>query len=783
MLVVTLIFSRYVALSMKQFIILTLLVTSLFTSAVIGVVKAEEPDKLLEKRLGASSILAPAAKFMSGASALSIEGKDYRLRIDKDEAVRSQEFGGKSPILQAGAAAALVPFRSPTAKFSRNMLITRDLGGSPIQTEPHMAVDPLDPKHVVVGVIDYNAPNVVSYVSIDGGATWEGPFQPRYLAEDVGAGGDPVVAFDRNGKVYIASISIGVEEFSILGSPLAEMVSGIAVSRSDDGGFTWSAPAKSSRSEVYCIPVSCNRLEVTGEEGPIGRLAVGFIDKPWMTVGPDRKDSSKDAVYVTFTYFNVWYDIVPILQGSILTLQNPVIETTISLVKSEDDGKTWSKPIAISPTVRKTYTQAAEAGQFGQQDRVVQGSQPLVTKDGTVYVGWLDSTDDAPFKGLAEILITKSEDGGKTFSKPVVATNFLEPDFSSRTTFFRSWGGTFPQLATGPTGDISIVYVGRPAGRPTDDGDVYYVRSDDGGKTWIRPKRVNDDETVAFQFFPAVSVDPKGVVHIMWGDFRDDKSEKRFNIYYSRSEDGGKTLIENSRVTDFPTNPNLAFPQGAFIGDYFAIQAVQNDVYMVWADGRLGELGGYNQKIAFARSSSIRSSSIFITPPKGAGGKDVVLQGFDFQPDKEIFIEVSGVVVSSGRTDTDGKFSTRIFVPISGEGAHNIRVFDASGNVATASFYMDFGFDTIDNKLRSTVKDLQATLQVAPGGANATVTTNAILSQIESMQTTLGDRISAFEENVNSKTNLIWGIGAVAIVAILLSAYSIVATRRRGSVT
>ncbi|MFQ6134278.1 MAG: sialidase family protein, partial [Nitrososphaerales archaeon] len=478
----------------------------------------------------------------------------------------------------------------------------------------------------------------------------------------------------------------------------------------------------------------------------------------------------------------VRYEIVSFLEGGLFGFQNPVVETTIELARSEDEGRTWSSPVAVSPTVRIVYTGAAEGEQFGQEDRVVQGSQPLVAEDGTLYVAWLDSTDDSAFEGLAEIWVARSEDGGRTFAKPVVAANFLEPDFSPRTAFFRSWGGTFPQLASGPDGDISMVYVARPPGKPADDGDVYYIRSEDGGRSWTRPERVNDDVTNAFQFFPAVSVDPKGVVHAMWGDFRDDKSEKRYNIYYSKSEDEGETWLENTIVTDYPSNPNFAFPNGIFIGDYFAIEATEDNVYMVWADGRLGELGVANQKIAFARLSPIRLPSIFLSPPSGAGGKDVVIQGFDFQPEQDIFLEVSGAVVSSGRTDLDGKFSMRTFVPISGEGAHDIRVFDASGNVATASFYMEFGFDTIENRLQKTVRDLQASILGAPPSENITGIQDAIVFRIDSMQDTLVERISAIEENVNGQMSpvspQIWGVAAIAIVAIVISVYSLIMARR-----
>ena len=760
---------------MKRLIILSLLASMMVIPALIGMAVSEEPQELIRStQEGIESQLIQSTRLMSGSSALAIEGKDYRVGETKGEAL--EDAVTRSPVMQ-GAAAALVPFRSPTAQFSRNILITRDLGGTPIQTEPHIAVNPLDPEHLIVGVIDYNAPNVVSYVSIDAGQTWEGPFQPRYIDGDLGAGGDPVVDFDRNGNAYIASISIGFEEFTLFGAPFEQQVSSIAITRSEDGGYSWETPVASARSKVNL------NMEQPFGNGLVGTLSIGFLDKPWMTVGPNALDPSKDVIYVTYTEFVTNYEIVTYLQGGLYAFQNPSVDTTIRFVRSEDGGKTWSSPVDVSPTVRQVVGGGGDGGdQFSAEERVVQGSQPEVTEDGTVYVTWLDSTDDSAFEGLAEIWVAKSDDGGRNFENAVVASNFLEPDYSSRSVFFRSWGGAFPQISAGPDGEISLVYIGRPAGKPTDDGDVYHVRSTDDGKTWTRPQKVNDDITNRYQFFPAVSIDPTGKIHVMWGDFRDDKSEQRFHIYYSYSEDGGETWLENSRVTDFPTNPNYAFPDGQFMGDYYAIESTEDDVFMVWSDGRLGELGGYNQKVAFARLSPIRSSSIFLSPPSGAGGKDVVIQGFDFQPNQDIFLEVSGAVVGSGRTDSDGKFSLKTFVPISGEGAHDIRVFDASGNVATASFYMEFGFDTIEGQLLKTVQDLQIAILGAPVGENISSIEDTIIGRLESLENTLTARIANIEEGVDSQSNMmtyqIWGVAALAIIAIVVSGYSIISSRK-----
>jgi len=319
----------------------------------------------------------------------------------------------------------------------------------------------------------------------------------------------------------------------------------------------------------------------------------------------------------------------------------------------------------------------------------------MVAPDGTLYVAWFDSTTDGVWRGVGEIWVASSEDQGRTFSQPRLADKFLEVGFQPRTASFRLWGTGFPQMAIGAKEEVYITYAAFPADNPEDGGDIFLVRSSDEGKTWERRVRVNDDGSGRPQFFPAIAVDPEGTLHMIWGDTRDDPAELSYHVYYSYSKDRGKTWELNSRVTDFPSNPNFAFPRGRYIGDYFAIKATKKDVYITWADSRLGEVVGTNQKIGFARKRPMPVPSIFISPPSGSAGRDITIQGHHFQPDSQIFVDVGGVLTSTGRTTEDGTFSITIFAPISGEGTRSVVVRDISGNVATASFFTDFGFDTL----------------------------------------------------------------------------------------
>jgi hypothetical protein len=674
-----------------------------------------------------SDLLRPMGPVLSGRPWLMSERRDLGQEQlpGWDPLTRMDGLAGAggSVRTQAAGAGAPVPFREPGPAFSRNILVTRDFSNATFQTEPHIEANPDDPEHLVLGVIDYSFPGMSAYVSFDGGERWEGPFQIPYLLKDLGAGGDPVMAFDREGNVFMNYISIGVDEFNLGPIEVGAQVSSIAVARSEDQGFSWPLQVSTARSGVNTDGLSTDRF------GRLrGTVNIGFLDKPWMASGPHPEDPERDVLYVTYTDFETLYEILYI--GEIPNLLPTEMRTTIRLVSSDDGGETWSAPVAVSPTVRRAFGQTGDdsgaAGVFGTL-RVVQGSQPVVAPDGTVHVAWLDSTDDRSQEGVAEIQVASSTDAGRTFSDPLVASVFNETEFRPRNAYFRFWGSSFPQIAVGPEGELYIAYVGRPSDKPDDDGDVYLTSSFDDGATWSRPSVLNDDETDHVQFFPSVDVAPDGSIHVMWGDMRDDLHQTRYHIYYTSSDDQGETFgfeneelgfaVGDTRVTDFPTNPNYAFPNGLFIGDYFSLSATEEDVFMAWADGRLGEFGPLNQKIGFARQEQVAAPEIFINPPAGPGGQQVTIVGSDFQPDMGVFVQLGDSTISQLRTNLDGEFTAQIYMPITSEGSQTISVFDESGNGASTSFFTEFGFGNIQDL----IEDLQERLdeETAPEASAA----------------------------------------------------------------
>jgi hypothetical protein len=385
----------------------------------------------------------------------------------------------------------------------------------------------------------------------------------------------------------------------------------------------------------------------------------------------------------------------------------------IEVFRSEDGGKTWQDTKAMDPIPGilnfEKSASSKELNVEALQTQHVQGSQLSVADDGTVYVSWYNSTADGFAKGKGQIYIKKSSDTGKTWTKQVVAAEFLEVFYSPRSASFRH--NSLPQMDVGPGRDseVYIVYAARNKDRPSDDGDIWFVRGS-GKLEFTAPYKLNQDNTDRLQFFPAIAAGPDGALHAMWGDARDDKNGLRYHIYYTKSENKGEVwgfesksqgvaLKEHdTRVTDFASNPNKGFPRGQFLGDYFAIDASTDDVYMVWADTRLGEYGPISQKIGFARRKAVPAPEVFINPARGPAGQEVTLQVFNFQPDMAVFAEIGGQLTSLRRTNDEGRLTYKLFMPIASEGSHTISVFDESGNAALGSFFMDFGFGDLKSQ-------------------------------------------------------------------------------------
>ncbi len=336
--------------------------------------------------------------------------------------------------------------------------------------EPSIYIDPKNPLRMMAAnnIADY-------YTSDDGGFTW----QYGHLESNLGVWGDPCIITDTVGNFYF---------FHLSNPPSGEWIDRIVCQRTNNLGDSWT----------------------TGSG--IGLVPGKAQDKEWAVTNPYNNE-----IYVTWTQFDEY--------GS----ENPVDSSIIRFSKSSDMGDSWSEPVRLSKV----------AGDCIDSDNTVEGAVPTVGPEGQIYAAWagpagivfdksLDGgitwlendifvadqaggwdqqipgiyrcngmpvTDcdrsNGPYRGTiyinyadqrngltdTDIWLTKSTDGGNTWSEPVKVND----DPPGRQQFF-PWM-TVDQV----TGKIWFVFYDR-RNHSFLDTDVYMAVSEDGGETFTNFK-------------------------------------------------------------------------------------------------------------------------------------------------------------------------------------------------------------------------------------------------------------------------------------------------------
>ena len=335
-----------------------------------------------------------------------------------------------------------------------------------------------------------------------------------------------------------------------------------------------------------------------------------FLDKEH--IAADKRDNSA-SVYVTVTNFKEVSD-------------NPFSGWgQIEAYFSHDGGETWSRSI-----VQPDETSPSGGG------IVNQGSQPVVGRDGTVYVAWERGYLYPTTGGTVtpEIRVARSDDNGVTWVPPAMGSEpagtlvskICSGSLFPPVGFNRPTTNDFPRIAVAKSGPYKgRVYTTwhdcRIANGGTQeefdslgnfDTDIYLAFSDDRGETWSEPLLVTGEGGGKIQFWPTVSIQPSGNVDITYYESEEKDLDPEDNeecvvygagrvpppirvsavssmvdLYYTQSTDGGATFHPPIRVSNVTTNwcdtisdiaPNF--------GDYNTAVSGGNRLYTTWADGR-----------------------------------------------------------------------------------------------------------------------------------------------------------------------------------------------------
>ncbi|MCP4583860.1 MAG: exo-alpha-sialidase [candidate division Zixibacteria bacterium] len=310
------------------------------------------------------------------------------------------------------------------------------------------------------------------------------------------------------------------------------LYSGISVYKSTDGGLSWSAPT-----------------------WVVGGHYEYFEDKQWFAM--DQTGSSGDGnIYCVWDRFSASQSY-----------------TGIVCATSVDNGLTFSEPVAVS----------------AYDYDYVQWPTVTVGPTSTVYVAWYDH------RTPRRISFARSYDYGVSFT-PEQGIITLDSAYTTLNGSILCF--PFPAMAcdvypgSDHFGNLYIIYADGES-----DWDIWCRRSADGGISWSDKVRVNDDPMAngCDQFHPWLSIDNDGAIHVCFLDRRDDPGNMLYNVYYTKSVDGGLTWEANQRVSTVSSDPGQAALAG-LLGEYIGISVWNGEVQMVWTDIR-----NLNQDVYSAR--------------------------------------------------------------------------------------------------------------------------------------------------------------------------------------
>ncbi len=621
---------------------------------------------------------------LAAAVSLHTQQADTSLSATERKFKRFMEWAHPTPI-STGKHILYPPYvlleQSHSSVFNNSNLVGEESDPLPVQNESSIAVNPTNPKNLIASAVDYrNNSSTWVYVSHDGGRTWENKMLGKPFP-DWAASNDPSVGFDMTGRGFLCyggfntttrenGVFIAVtEDEGVTWQPHipvilhrgtqtrdsvfedkyyvwldnsatspyfkhayipwkrvtdADSATQIVLSKSTDGGLSWSVP----------VPVSA-RATGTSEDTTFGQSF------PLAVTGPNGE------VYVVWNY-------------------GP--KHSIGFSKSTDGGATFSTPKLIQ-TYKPLGTplRLNEGVRHTLKGRVRVESYPTLVCDitngsrrGALYLCW--AADSLP-----DVYFSRSNDGGDTWSTPMhVHSNPANDQF-------------WPWLSIDQTtGDLAVMYLDSRDDIANLAIHCYVSYSNDGGTTWI-DRRVSDFQSDVrknpfqgqnFAGDYSGNAFHGGIIYPSWFDTRNAGADNRDNDVYTAIVDISiPNPVENFRaviLAEQPTELDLSWqaPTTRVFGqpllpEEFSYALFRNGQFqrvlpssaLQWHDTELTPFERYEYSIAVVAGSD---SSVYRTVNSYAGGARLPLAPdiIRWQGTQADYSTKLSVVVPSLRADT-----------------------------------------------------------------------------------------------------------------------------------
>jgi hypothetical protein len=328
------------------------------------------------------------------------------------------------------------------------------------EVEPWVSADPTNPKHLIATFQqdrwnDGGANGLVHVFSNDGGQSWqlssaqpqfsicEGatPCAPGYFSRT----SDPWVSIGPDGIAY--SIAIAFE----VNGPAFGGASTVIVSRSTDGGVTWQRPVTAELDTSFTVLNDKESVTADPLDNGVAYAVWDRLVSPSTNANPDAFNvtpafrgpvlfSKTTDAGVSWSKGRVVFDpgqnnqtignviVVPtagpakgaLVDGfNLITTHVPGFRSpqfsqsnNVAVIRSTDDGATFSKPVVISPIVVARVRIDGKAVRTG--DILPEFA---AGPEGNLYAAWQDGRFSPT--GAAKVAFSMSTDGGNTWSTPI----------------------------------------------------------------------------------------------------------------------------------------------------------------------------------------------------------------------------------------------------------------------------------------------------------------------------------------------------------------------------
>ena len=207
--------------------------------------------------------------------------------------------------------------------------------------------------------------------------------------------------------------------------------------------------------------------------------------------------------------------------NNLLAGSNSIEEGTMRIYSSTDGGQTWSTARAHPPPAKRLASCSSDPGVAidGRGRQYYSFVRATPCRDGArqwVYVVVRSGPEAAWSKPIRVAALGRA----RLDDKPAIAVD-NSPGSLHRGRVYLAW----TRIAR------NVVF------------SIVLSHSDNGGRTWSKPVKVNKEGRVLT--YASVAVGPRGALYVAW----DDVDE--FGIWMARSVDGGKTFRDHRKVASF----------------------------------------------------------------------------------------------------------------------------------------------------------------------------------------------------------------------------------------